>query len=76
MNNADVMLSLLPFVFWSIIALIPALSLCPRVGKTRWWAILALIPPFLGPIILMYVIAYSRWTVTPVSNLIVRDKAR
>lgn len=75
MNNNDTILLLLPFLFWSIIGLIPALSLCRRVGKTRWWAVLALIPPFLGPIIFMYVIAYSQWTVTPVPNLIVREKA-
>jgi hypothetical protein len=72
--NADMLPSLLPFVIWSIIALIPALSLSRRVGKTRWWVVLALVPPFLGPIIFLYVIAYSRWTVTPMSNLLVRQE--
>jgi hypothetical protein len=33
--------SLLPLVVWSIIPLIPALSICRRTGKSRWWAVLA-----------------------------------
>ncbi len=54
----------IPFVLLSIITLVPAISICGRIGKTRRWAALALIP-FAGPIILLYVFAYSRWVVTP-----------
>jgi uncharacterized membrane protein YhaH (DUF805 family) len=63
--------SLLPFTVWSIISLIPALSICKRVGKTRWWAAFVIIP-FAGPIIFMFIFAYSRWIVTPNLNLEVR----
>jgi hypothetical protein len=61
---SDAILSLLPFAFWSLISLIPALSICKRVGKTRWWSAFVLIP-FAGPIIFLFIIAYSRWVVTP-----------
>jgi hypothetical protein len=59
---------LTPFVIWSAISLIPALSICRRVGKTRWWAALMLAPG-IGPIIFMFIFAYSRWTVTPTLDL-------
>jgi hypothetical protein len=71
MRNDDMILTLLPFIFWSIISLIPSLAICGRVGKTRWWAAFTILP-FIGPIIFMFVFAYSRWTVTPVPNLTVR----
>ena len=64
-NGPGVITSLLPLVVWSIIPLIPAISICRRTGKTRWWAVLAVLPPFLGLIIFLFVFAYSRWTVTP-----------
>lgn len=69
----DMAITLLPFLFWSVISLIPAISICRRVGKTRWWAAFVVLP-FAGPIIFMFIFAYSRWTVTPVPNLIVRER--
>jgi hypothetical protein len=64
-------IQLLPFAIWSVISLIPALSLCKRVGKTRWWSAFVIIP-FAGPIIFMFIfiLAYSRW-VTPTLDLVV-----
>ena len=67
-SMTDAILQLGPFVIWSIISLIPALSICKRVGKTRWWATFVVIP-FAGPIIFMFIFAYSRWTVTPTLDL-------
>ena len=63
MNDDYVWVQLLPFAIWLVVVLIPAISICKRVGKTPWWAVLAVIPPFLGLIIFLYIIAYSRWTV-------------
>ena len=60
----DTIAQLGPFVFWSLICLIPAILICKRVGKTRWWAALMILP-FAGPIIFPFIFAYSRWTVTP-----------
>jgi uncharacterized membrane protein YhaH (DUF805 family) len=77
MNDNDVgsITSLLPLVVWSLIAIIPAISMCGRTGKTRWWAVIAVIP-FIGPLILLFVFAYSRWVVTPTPNTEVRSPAR
>jgi uncharacterized membrane protein YhaH (DUF805 family) len=46
-------LALLPFIVAAIITIIPALSICKRVGKTRWWAAVALIP-LGGPVIFIW----------------------
>jgi len=43
-----------------VIALIPAFAICKRIGKTRWWSAFCAIPG-IGPIIFLFVIAYSRW---------------
>lgn len=67
----EIIWSLLPFLLWSLISLIPAIAICRRVGKTRWWSAFVILP-FVGPIIFMFIFAYGQWTVTPVPNLIVR----
>ena len=69
MNDDYMWVQLLPFAIWLVITLIPAISICKRIGKTRWWAALAVIPPFLGLIVFLYIIAYSRWTVHATYNL-------
>ena len=61
---SDAILSLIPFVFWSVIGLIPALSICKRVGKMRSWSAFVVIP-IAGPIIFLFIVAYSRWVVIP-----------
>jgi uncharacterized membrane protein YhaH (DUF805 family) len=58
-SNANIF-SLIPLILWSAISLIPSLALCKRVGKTRWWAAVSVIP-FVGPLILLFILAYSRW---------------
>jgi uncharacterized membrane protein YhaH (DUF805 family) len=64
----DTFTQLLPFAIWSVLSLIPALSICKRVGKTRWWSVIALLP-FIGPIVFMFIIAYSQWYVKPSHNV-------
>jgi uncharacterized membrane protein YhaH (DUF805 family) len=56
--------SLIPFLIISVVSFIPALSICKRVGKTRWWAVLV-IAPWIGPIVFIYIFAYSNWGKTP-----------
>ncbi len=68
----DTVVQLLPFYIWLIVSLIPALSICKRVGKTRWWAALVVFPPLIGLVIFLFILAYSRWSVTPTVNLEVR----
>lgn len=48
MSDDYLWVQLLPFAIWLVIILIPAISICKRVGKTPWWAVLSVIPPFLG----------------------------
>ena len=76
MNDDYMWVQLLPFALWLVIILIPAISICKRVGKTRWWAVLAIVPPFLGLIIFLYIIAYSRWTVSASYNLAIGSPER
>jgi hypothetical protein len=66
--------SLLPFLIWAAISLIPAIAICHRVGKTKWWATFVILP-FAGPIIFMFIFASAQWTVTPVPNLVVRKSS-
>jgi hypothetical protein len=51
---------LVVLVVMTILSIIPAVRLLRRVGKSRAWALLALYPGG-GVIILLWVIAYSRW---------------
>ena len=76
MSDDYLWVQLLPFAIWLVIILIPAISICKRVGKTRWWAVLAIVPPFLGLIIFLYIIAYSRWTVSTSYNLAIGSPER
>jgi hypothetical protein len=68
----NIIVQLLPFYIWLIVSLFPALSICKRVGKTRWWAAPVVFPPLIGLIIFLLILAYSRWIVTPTVNLEVR----
>ena len=76
MSDDYLWVQLLPFAIWLVIILIPAISICKRVGKTRWWAVFAVLPPFLGLIIFLYIIAYSRWTVSASYNLAIGSPER
>lgn len=59
-EDGQMIMSLLPTAFLSVATVVPLLTICRRVGKTRWWSALALIP-FLGVIVVLYFFAYSRW---------------
>jgi|RhiMetdeSRZDD1v2_1073273.scaffolds.fasta_scaffold812611_3 uncharacterized membrane protein YhaH (DUF805 family) len=76
MTDDPVWVQLLPFAIWLVVIVIPAISICKRVGKTSWWAVLAILPPFLGLIIFLYVIAYSRWSVHASYNVAVGSPER
>lgn len=59
-TESNTVVSLIPLMLWSAISLIPSLTICKRIGKTRWWAAVSVIP-FVGPLILLFILAYSRW---------------
>jgi uncharacterized membrane protein len=56
----DVWVSLLPFAFWIVVTIIPSIKLLRRVGMHPALAVLNLLP-FLGLIILVWIVAYSQW---------------
>lgn len=39
---------------------VPLLHLLKRTGRNRWWGLLCLLPG-IGPLILVYMIAYQKW---------------
>jgi uncharacterized membrane protein YhaH (DUF805 family) len=51
---------LIPFTLWVVLSVIPALKLLGRLGKSRWWAALVVVP-FLGVVVLLWIVAYARW---------------
>jgi hypothetical protein len=56
----DAWVSLLPFAFWSAVSIIPSIKLLRRVGMHPALAVLSLLP-FLGSMILLWIVAYSQW---------------
>ena len=50
----------IPFVLSVALSIVPAIQLLGRIGKSRWWAAFTFIPGF-GVIILLWIVAYSRW---------------
>ncbi len=60
---SDALASLLPFAFWIVIAVIPSVKLLRRTGMHPALAALNLIP-FLGVVVMVWVVAYSAWPKT------------
>lgn len=57
-------LQLVPLVFWYIISGVPVFLILRRTGKSLWWATLIAIPIF-GFVIVLWVLALSRWQPEP-----------
>jgi hypothetical protein len=51
---------LLPFVFWIVISIIPSIRLLKRTGLHVAFAAFNIFP-FLGTIVLIWIVAYARW---------------
>jgi hypothetical protein len=49
---------------FAVIFIIPVWQICKKAGFTPWLCLLILIP--FGALILLYVLAFSRWKVAPV----------
>ncbi len=58
---ADFVAILIPYIVVVIITGIPALRIFGRLGLSRAWALLAIIP--LGNILVIWIIAYKCWPV-------------
>jgi hypothetical protein len=57
---SDALISFGPFAFWMVVTIIPSIKLLRRVGMHPALAALNLLP-FLGVIILVWIVAYSQW---------------
>jgi hypothetical protein len=57
----DTGMQLIPAAILGLAVAIPALRLLKRVGMSRAWALLAVIPPGLGTIAFLWVVAFSSW---------------
>ena len=55
-------LRFVPLALWTIVLAIPLFFMLRRVGKSRWWVLMALFP-IVGGTILIWIIAFSRWPV-------------
>ena len=51
----------IPLLLWTIIIFVPCLFILQRTGMSRWWSVLCFVPPFLGFLALLYIVAFSRW---------------
>ena len=55
-------LRFVPLALWTLVLAIPLFFILRRVGKSRWWVLMALFP-IVGGTILIWIIAFSRWPV-------------
>jgi hypothetical protein len=57
----------LPYVILVALTAIPSWILFGRVGHSRWWTLLSIIP--LGMMVVLWLLAFRRWPATaPSSN--------
>ena len=56
----DVLLSAIPLASWTLALAIPLFFILNRVGKSRWWILIALFP-IVGGTILIWIIAFCKW---------------
>jgi hypothetical protein len=55
---------LLPFTVWIVISIIPSIRLLRRIGIHPTLAAFNIMP-FIGTIILLWIVAYSKWPTLP-----------
>jgi len=48
-----------PYLLLIVLTAIPAWRLFGRVGMSRWWTLMSLVP--LGMIVILWIVAYARW---------------
>jgi uncharacterized membrane protein YhaH (DUF805 family) len=49
-----------PLLFLAALVVVPAVKLLRRIGKSWAWTLVAFVPG-VGPIILIWIVAFSRW---------------
>jgi hypothetical protein len=56
----EVLVSLVPFLLMAALVVVPAVKLLRRIGKSWAWTLVSFVPG-IGPIILIWIVAFSRW---------------
>jgi len=51
---------IIPVVLWHIVIFVPVLFILRRTGKSPWWLAPCFVP-FVGLVVTLYVVAFSRW---------------
>jgi hypothetical protein len=49
----------IPYLLLIVLTAIPAWRLFERIGKSRWWTLLSLVP--LGMILVLWIAAFGQW---------------
>jgi len=52
------------WLLYGLLVVIPAMRLLQRVGMSRAWALLSFFPPWLGLVVLVWIVAFSTWKPT------------
>jgi hypothetical protein len=60
MDAVTIIAQFLPMLLWYALLVFPTYKIMRRVGKSRWWVIVLLIPIF-GFVIVQWIVAFSRW---------------
>jgi uncharacterized membrane protein YhaH (DUF805 family) len=55
---------LVPFLVTAALVIVPAVKLLRRVGKSWAWSLVSFVPA-IGPIILIWIVAFSQWRPQP-----------
>jgi uncharacterized membrane protein YhaH (DUF805 family) len=66
-SGGDLLLQLMPLTLLAVLSIIPSIKLLNRVGKSWAWSMLT-IWPLVGQIVLLWVVAYSRWELPSASK--------
>lgn len=69
---AEFIVQLIPSLFLVAILLIPYLRMLSRVGRSRWWALILLVP-LIGFLVLPWIVAFMRWERDPATTANVFD---
>ena len=64
MDAATTIAQFIPILLWYALSAVPTYKIMRRAGKSRWWTIVLLIPVF-GFVIVLWVVAFSRWKMVP-----------
>jgi hypothetical protein len=63
---ADITAMLIPYLVIVVLTIIPAVRILRRVGLSRAWALLTIIPP--GGVLIFWIVAFRSWPLVEKNN--------